>query len=107
MIFLKTPLLLSFLFSSAVFAHAENHHTSPMSETVKAGLELHEESCVACHMGEHNQDFYSNEARKINTLPRLKGQVSGCTQVFNVDWFPDEEASVVEYLNTQFYKFNE
>lgn len=68
------------------------------------GKELHQESCSACHIV-HNKDFYTRSNRKVDSISRLKGQVSMCSQAFNVGWFPAEEKDVVDYLNKQFYKF--
>lgn len=70
------------------------------------GKELHEESCVACHIVHHDDAFYTREDRKIATHSALAGQVSRCVQAFSVGWFPDEEKSVAEYLNKQYYKFD-
>lgn len=69
------------------------------------GKELHEESCVACHIVQHDDAFYTRENRKMDSLPKLSGQVSRCVQAFSVGWFPDEEKSVVDYLNKHYYKF--
>ncbi|CAC9575316.1 hypothetical protein BPUTSESOX_1760 [uncultured Gammaproteobacteria bacterium] len=69
------------------------------------GKELHNESCIACHMITHDDDFYTRKNRKMDTLPKLTGQVSKCVQAFSIGWFPDEEKSVVEYLNKKYYQF--
>ena len=69
------------------------------------GKELHEESCVACHIVHHDDAFYTRKDRKVASLSKLGGQVSRCNQAFSGGWFPDEEELVVNYLNTQYYKF--
>lgn len=71
----------------------------------EVGGALHDESCLACHIFEHDADFYTRETRKITNLLSLAGQVSRCSQAFSVGWFPDEEKSVVDYLNQQYYIF--
>jgi hypothetical protein len=43
----------------------------------------------------HDDDFYTRKDSKITTLPKLTGRVSKCVQAFSLDWFPDEEKSVV------------
>ncbi len=69
------------------------------------GKELHEESCVACHMVTHDDSFYTRDSSKMATLSDLSRQVSMCTSNFNLGWFPDEEKAVLDYLNTKYYKF--
>lgn len=86
-------LILAALLSSAIFANEE-------------GMSLHNESCIACHIIQHDDDFYTQKERKITTLPKLGAQVTRCVQAFSIGWFPDEEASVVDYLNTKYYKFH-
>ncbi|VVM18049.1 Ribosome small subunit-stimulated GTPase EngC [uncultured Gammaproteobacteria bacterium] len=53
----------------------------------------------------HDDDFYTRKDSKITTLPKLTGRVSKCVQAFSLDWFPDEEKSVVKYLNKKYYQF--
>ena len=88
-------LLSSSLFSTASFADVDN------------GKTLHNESCISCHMGggDHTA-LYKSKDRKVKTIGRLQGMVSLCTQNLNIEWFPDEEKDVIEYLNKQYYHFN-
>jgi uncharacterized GH25 family protein len=95
-------ILLTLLFSLNASAH--NHEIHKEKE-ISAGESLHQEECLTCHIAEHNQDFYTRKERKITNLFALKRQVSGCAQAFDVDWFPDEENSVTDYLNQEFYQF--
>lgn len=71
------------------------------------GKNLHDESCVNCHISQHNEDFYTKDNRIVKDIFGLKSQVSRCVGFFNTGWFPEEEASVVKYLNTEFYKFTD
>ncbi|SMN15558.1 hypothetical protein CRYPA_1605 [uncultured Candidatus Thioglobus sp.] len=64
----------------------------------------HDEACVSCHIIEHDDDFYTREVTRMKTLLDLRRQVSICTAAFNVDWFPEEEASEVKFLNDKYYK---
>jgi cytochrome c553 len=70
------------------------------------GKTLHQEKCSTCHMlgGDHTV-LYQVDRRKVKNYGRLKGQVSMCLQNLNIDWFPEEENSVVNYLNDQYYHF--
>jgi len=72
---------------------------------VENGKELHDESCVDCHMVSEHSALYTRQDKKVDSLHRLGGQVSACTQILNISWFPDEEKDVVEYLNAEYYKF--
>ena len=82
---LLTTLLLS---SSAIFANEE-------------GKELHEESCIRCH----GSEMYTRDNSQIQNHFDLRSQVSACANNLGTGWFPDEEKSVVDYLNGQHYKF--
>ena len=88
-----TTLIISYALTTAVYADAEN------------GKELHDESCIDCHMMSDHTALYTNEQRKVDSLHRLGGQVSACTQILDISWFPEEEKDVVEYLNTEYYHF--
>jgi uncharacterized membrane protein len=37
----------------------------------------------------------------------LRSQVSACANNLGTGWFPDEEKSVVDYLNNAHYKFKQ
>jgi hypothetical protein len=92
---MKTLLLTTALLANtATFANEE-------------GEELHTETCVTCHIATHDEKFYTRKNSKMHNHFDLRSQVSNCISAFDVDWFPDEEASVVEFLNTQYYKFEE
>ncbi len=70
------------------------------------GQELHQQSCKNCHIVKHNKDFYNRADKKINNFKALKIQVNRCASMFNTGWFPEEQSSVVTYLNNHFYRFN-
>ncbi len=74
---------------------------------VDEGRALHQESCLACHIIEHNADFYERKDRKINDHFALRARVSFCANSLDVSWFPDEEMGVVEFLNQTYYHFGE
>ena len=77
--------------------------TSSFAEMdLKSGMDLHNESCVACH----GSEMYTREPSKITNNFDLRRQVSYCRNNLSIEWFPDEEQSVVGYLNSQFYHFN-
>lgn len=100
---MKKNTLLSLLLmalSVNIFANAQlKDHTE--------GKELHDESCLSCHMVAHNKDFYTRKNHKMTDLFSLKSQVSRCSQAFQTGWFPEEEQAVLAYLNHEFYKFEQ
>jgi len=71
------------------------------------GKDMHDESCVACHIIEHDDAFYTRDNSRMIDHLSLRRQVSVCASNFGVGWFPDEEKSVVDYLNSKYYKFKE
>lgn len=91
---MKILFLIIGLISASAFANEE-------------AKELHQESCLNCHIDNHDKAFYTEERDKTNitSLSELAGQVSVCAQTLGVGWFPDEEKSVVDYLNKQYYMF--
>jgi hypothetical protein len=70
------------------------------------GKILHQDKCKTCHVvgGDHSA-LYKRDNRKVKDYDGLKGQVSMCLQNLNIDWFPEEEKDVVNYLNEQYYHF--
>ena len=68
------------------------------------GQELHEESCVVCHVVTHDDAFYTRDHSKMGTHFDLRRQVSMCASNLGVGWFPDEEKAVLDYLNDKYYK---
>ncbi len=67
------------------------------------GKELHEESCIRCH----GSEMYTRDNSKIQDHFGLRSQVSACANNLGTGWFPDEEKSVVDYLNQTHYKFKQ
>ncbi len=88
-----TLLSLSLLISSAVLADFDE------------GKELHDETCLNCHLIKHDKDFYTRDTSRIQDQLGLRRQVGLCANNFSAGWFPEEEASVVEFLNTAYYQF--
>ena len=93
------------LFITLLFLSSFSFATQTQEDILEQGQELHDESCLACHIAPHNKGFYSRENRKVTNISALKGQVSRCISALNLDWFPEEENSVRFYLNHNFYNF--
>ncbi len=93
---MKTQLLLTALLLSSASVFAED-----------SAQDRHEEACVSCHIIEHDDDFYTREVTRMKTHLDLRRQVSTCMVAFGVDWFPEEEAGEVKFLNDKYYKLQE
>jgi hypothetical protein len=66
------------------------------------GGKLHEEKCMACH----DTSVYTRDDRRVKTMAALSSQVNNCMKgAAKADWTTSETNSVIEYLNTRFYKF--
>lgn len=81
---------------SIFLAFSNNVQADPES-----GAELHEESCVRCH----SSAVYTRSNAKIKSLPGLAKQVRFCKNNLGISWFDEDVDAVVDYLNTQYYKF--
>lgn len=57
--------------------------------------------CQKCHGIDSEFD---PKKQKVKTLSNLDGWVSSCATYFDISWFPEEQDSVVKYLNETFYK---
>jgi mono/diheme cytochrome c family protein len=74
----------------------------------KKGQTMHDAKCVACHAGMFGGDasrMYTRPDRKVKNMTQLAARVSACNANVGADWFPEDEAHVSAYLNSQFYKF--
>jgi len=65
------------------------------------GKKLHDANCVSCH----NASVYTRRDRQVNSLSALNQQVDGCVHGAHLTLTPDQQQSLVKYLNEQFYKF--
>lgn len=77
------------LLAPVVFADAER------------GKQLHDESCLKCH----GTEVYSRADRFIGSRDALEKQVNRCKTNVGVQWFDEDVANVVEYLDQSFYHF--
>jgi len=91
---LLSSLAILFIATNTAYADIEN------------GKSLHQEKCITCHgVGGDHTALYVRDNRRVKDFDGLKGQVSMCLQSLNIDWFPEEEEDVVNYLNEQYYHF--
>ncbi|MDH5191591.1 MAG: cytochrome c [Gammaproteobacteria bacterium] len=68
---------------------------------------LHDQNCTSCHksMNGDSKSFYTRIDRKIDSLPKLKARVEMCKNNLGLQWFDEEVDAVVNYINSNFYKF--
>lgn len=73
------------------------------------GKVLYDKGCdAACHAAkeEGKPEAIFLRANRKDSLEKLQAQVSFCNQqVLKSEWFPEDEADVVAYLNETFYHF--
>lgn len=82
--------------------------TMGWSADLAKGKELHDKACNDCHAGKFGGDaakIYTRPDRKMTSLDKLSVQVAYCNQQVGTQWFDEEVASVVEYLNATHYHF--
>lgn len=75
---------------------------------IAKGKHLYDDNCVACHidlMGGDGSVMHTRPNRRVNDLPGLTRQVNFCKDSLDLQWFDDQVDNVVDYLNTQYYRF--
>jgi cytochrome c2 len=74
------------------------------------GEQLHNSQCVTCHAaryGNNGTEIYTRADRRIQSLEGLQRQVNLCKNNLQIIWFDEDVADVVDYLNRNFYKFEQ
>jgi len=67
------------------------------------GKNLVKAHCTSCH----DAGMYTRKDHKVTTLNGLQNQVRRCETNLELKWFDDDIDAVINYLNTQYYKFGE
>ena len=94
--------LISLFLSPAVYAEE--------TAEISAGQQLHDKACLSCHDSMTNgkpEQIYTREDRvesSVEGLAGLQSRVQACATNTGVQWFDDEIAQVVDYLNATYYK---
>lgn len=68
-----------------------------------AGQEQHAENCTSCH----GSEIYTRPDRRIQSHSALSTQVQRCQLALNLNWFEDEVENTAEFLNREYYRFND
>lgn len=75
---------------------------------LKAGKELHEKACTACHARMYGGDgskIYTRDGRMLSNKLEVLQRVASCNSTMNTGWFPEEEGHVAAWLNKHYYRF--
>ncbi len=67
----------------------------------KNGKALHDSKCTGCH----GTRMYTRPNRKIHNLDELQARVEFCNKASKAGFSKTEKADVLQFLNTDFYKF--
>jgi len=65
------------------------------------GKEMHDAKCFGCH----DTQQYTRKNRIIHTYEDLHARVEFCDSASKAGFSADDLDNVVEYLNSEFYKF--
>lgn len=74
------------------------------------GKALYDEHCRDCHtqMGSGNHaELYQRMDRRVHNRQALSRQVNRCKDNLRLTLFDDEVEAIANYLNQQFYHFDE
>ncbi len=72
------------------------------------GKPLHANFCTACHVsmfGGDGNSVYTRDARRVQSIEGLMGQVAFCNQQTNAGLNEYEVDDIIAYLNETFYRF--
>lgn len=75
--------------------------STPGWADVPHGKELHDEHCTKCH----DDSVYKRPDRFISSEEALAKQVARCGLNSGAQWFDEDVADVVDYLNSTYYNF--
>lgn len=78
--------------------------TPALAADLQAGKALHNEHCMKCHDA---GVYQRGDQGRIHSLQGLEKQVRRCELSQGLQWFDDDIANVVNYLNETYYHFPE
>ena len=93
--------LLTFVNSLAMAADAQNGEKLLKTSNVQCNGDCHEKYSA----GKPAEAIYTRKNRKATDLNTLTNIVTTCNERLAANWWDEEIADVVEYLNKEFYKF--
>ena len=95
--------LLSITFITFLFTSAMSFSVN--AEDAHPGKALHDESCLNCHKGNHDEKFYTRENLRVKDLKGLGTMVKMCDANLGTALFDEDMEEITNYLNDSFYKF--
>ena len=75
------------------------------AEDLSQGKEIHDENCLKCHMGNHDEAFYTRKDRKMKSQKGLMTMIRMCDAQIGTSLFDEDIEEIAKYLNQNFYKF--
>jgi hypothetical protein len=75
--------------------------TAAYAADMEHGKMLYENHCVSCH----SSAVFTREKRMVNNFTELRERIRQCELSNDLTWFDEDIDAVVNYLNTNFYKF--
>lgn len=72
------------------------------------GKALHDSACLQCHAslgGGDPYQLYQRPDRNVKSLDGLRKRVKSCMLAADVNWDQKQQEAVVQYLQSQFYRF--
>lgn len=72
------------------------------------GKALHDAACLQCHAslgGGDPYQLYQRSERTVKSLDDLRKRVKHCMLAADVSWDKKQQEAVVQYLQSQFYRF--
>jgi len=81
-----------------------------LAADMQRGETLHNSQCIACHAaryGNNGADIYTRANHRVQNFAGLQRQVNMCKNNLQITWFDEDVADVVEYLNHQYYHFEQ
>ena len=70
---------------------------------IENGDDLHFENCTGCHQ----ESIYTRDDRNVQSMERLGLQVRFCKDTLELSWFDEDVDDVVEFLNQNYYHFQD
>ncbi|MEW4982795.1 MAG: hypothetical protein AB1Y26_06145 [Cycloclasticus sp.] len=89
---IKQSIIISYLILLSFNSHAVD---------INNGKALHTEYCLTCH----TTTKYTAKNHKVRDLATLESRVKRCDFSLGTQWFDEDIADVVAYLNQDFYHF--
>lgn len=75
--------------------------SGPTFAAATHGQQLHDQHCLKCH----DSSVYTRKDRFVTDKAALTKQVERCKLNVGAQWFDEDVSAVVDYLNTNYYKF--